>query len=52
MKQLIITGPERILEAVENLVLVIWESDNHYEGLNMLKAEMSEIVQPESKERK
>jgi hypothetical protein len=49
MKQLIITGPKTILDAIENLVNGIWDADHRYEALNMLNAEIVDVEEGEGK---
>lgn len=42
MSKLVVTGPDRILEALRDLIEAIWESDHRYEMLDKLKTEIIE----------
>ena len=42
MKQLIITGPDRILYAIRDLVDSLWDADHRGEQINQLECEMAD----------
>ena len=42
-QKLIITGPERILIAIRDLILAVWEADYHDESIDALEAKIVEV---------